>query len=231
MFEPARENTRTSVEPSAKQMKNRSGTAAGRCPATAFFQELAGEVIATYYAPHSMGGDRFSGPIRPQSSAIHQSRNVPDSFLKRPPFLSPTVTSPDDSESASGRVRGSERASLTLQMTPIFSFGRTAAYISTEAPTRSLPLSTAGPSRRRVAQRLRSETYESPALPLSYSATAYVPGSKGLIERARYEDIDDGDSRKAPQRYAGRTPEEESAWIVRQHVTRTRISTGSASRS
>ena len=49
------------------------GDAWAHLPARRFFQELAGEVIATYYAhPTAWAEIGFSGPIRPQSSAVHQ---------------------------------------------------------------------------------------------------------------------------------------------------------------
>ncbi len=49
------------------------GDAWAYLPSGRFFQELAGEVIGTYYAhPTAWAEIGFSWPIRPQSSAIHQ---------------------------------------------------------------------------------------------------------------------------------------------------------------
>ncbi len=93
------------MEPSEQQMKNGSGTARWQVPRYRFFSVEEPRTI-----------EAICVRILPQDDRP-QSRDVPDSFLKRPLFCHPTVTSPDDSESASGRVRGSERASLTEDRT------------------------------------------------------------------------------------------------------------------
>ena len=61
MFEPARENTRTSVEPSEQQMKNGSGTARWQVPRYRFFSIEEARTIEAICAPDPSAGRSTTG--------------------------------------------------------------------------------------------------------------------------------------------------------------------------
>jgi hypothetical protein len=103
-------------EPARKKYKAVGGTIRTTDEERFGNRSLAGAPLPLLRVEEARTIEAICARILPQDDRP-QSRDVPDSFLKRPLFCHPTVTSPDDSESASGRVRGSERASLTEDRT------------------------------------------------------------------------------------------------------------------